>query len=95
MFYLLEKELIRRSKFTVISSEGYRSFLPSEYEYVVCHNSGLWEMKKQFELSERVKKTERINIAFIGYVSYQEQHRRLLPAKESSAASFKLYRQGG
>lgn len=79
VFYLLEKELIRRSKFTVISSEGYRSFLPSEYEYVVCHNSrALGNEEAIRAIRTRVKKTERINIAFIGYVSYQEQHRRLL-----------------
>ena len=35
------KRVIRNAKFTVISSPGYRCFLPSGFDYIVNHNSNI------------------------------------------------------
>lgn len=37
-FYNKVKSLLRNSACNVISSEGFKAWLPTEYEYVVCHN---------------------------------------------------------
>lgn len=68
-FYEKEKRLVGHSKLNVISSLGFKEFLPSG-DYVVCHNySSQNEIKQVF-----AKKTSLpIQISYIGSISYEEK----------------------
>lgn len=80
LVYIIEKRLLKNSALNVVSSEGYLSFLPPNIDYVIAHNIRAWSQEKidTFSNNHRVKK--KLNIAFIGYVNYQEQHKKLLLA---------------
>lgn len=72
-----EKRVIANALKCVISSEGYKSFLPSG-DYLVTHNRRELDELKVGTIKRRAKNRMVINIAFIGYVNYQEQHKALL-----------------
>lgn len=78
LFYHREKNLITNSYATVISSKGFKSFLP-DYNYIVTHNNRELSNKDLVNgIKNRNKKRDKLNIAFIGYISYQDQHKKLL-----------------
>ena len=78
LFYSILKRMIKNSFFSVISSEGYKVFLP-EYDYVITHNNRTLDPQKvnRIRYSKR-KEKERLVIGFIGYISYQEQQKKLI-----------------
>lgn len=75
--YSLEKKLIMNSKFCIISSEGYKKFLPKQ-DYIITHNIRELDKTQVAKIKNRAKERAVLNIAFIGYVNYQEQHKKLL-----------------
>lgn len=77
LFYLIEKSVVNASAFTAISSEGYKEFLPP-FDYVVTNNYRLLDGEIVAKIRNREKSPRRLVIAFIGFVRYQEQHKRLL-----------------
>lgn len=78
IFYNMEKALIESSAMTVISSEGFRRFLP-KHDYVAVHNSRKLEDEAAVNsIRNRAHNKSKLVIAFIGYISYQEQHKKLL-----------------
>lgn len=77
VFYYIEKNIINASGMTVISSEGYKEFLPPS-EYVSIHNNRRINSKDVEQIRNGNKKSSKLVIAFIGYISYQEQHKKLL-----------------
>ena len=77
IIYYLEKILFFNAYSCVISSKGYQEFLPFQKYYVV-HNRRNLELKKVQEIREKSHKKETLNISFIGFVNYQEQHKKLL-----------------
>ncbi|VTT43221.1 hypothetical protein [Streptococcus porcinus] len=80
LIYNIEKKLLKNSAMNVVSSEGFLNFLPTEAEYEVAHNIRKWPETELENISNREKQREKLNIAFIGYISYQEQHKKLLLA---------------
>ena len=74
----IEKELLKYSNLNIISSEGYLSFLPPDIEYVIAHNIRNWSRSQLEFFNNKKKSKNKLNIAFIGYISYQEQHKKLL-----------------
>lgn len=76
-FYYIERYVINNSNITVISSEGYKSFLPN-YNYVIVHNIRTIDKKICTSIRNRNKKKNKLVIGFIGYIHYQEQNKRLL-----------------
>lgn len=77
MFYYIEKKVVNASAITVLSSEGYKSFLPP-YNYVVTHNNRPIDETVLTTIRNRNKKRDKLVIAFIGYINYKEQHKKLL-----------------
>lgn len=78
LFYILEKKAIEYSGLAVISSEGYRKFLP-EWEYIVCHNDVWLSDDLISQVAEVERKADKpIRISFIGMVRFLEQNKKLL-----------------
>lgn len=68
-FFEAEKRLAAHSKLNIISSPGFKKFLPKG-EYKMCHNlSGKNGEDRLF----RKKTTQPIQISYIGSISYEDQ----------------------
>lgn len=77
LIYHREKKLMEKAAMCVISSAGYKEFLPP-HEYYIFHNVRELPAEKVTLLRERNKERKTLNISFVGYVNYQEQHKKLL-----------------
>ena len=77
LFRKLEANVINHSYCTVISSAGYKEFLP-EYDYVIAHNFTPVDKKIVDEISNKDNCKQCINISFIGYVRFYEMAKKLL-----------------
>lgn len=77
IIYRREKKLMKQAAMCIISSEGYRDFLPP-HDYYILHNTRELPEEKVAALQGRNKKKEILTISFIGYVNYQDQHKKLL-----------------
>ena len=75
--YRREQKLIEKSKMCIISSEGYKEFLPPN-EYKIFHNTRDLPLERVKIIRERKKEKSVLNISFVGYVNYQEQHKKIL-----------------
>lgn len=77
LFYALEKNAVKNSGMAVISSDGFRHFLP-KHHYVVCHN----DPNIPGEIVDRVRSKNQneslIRISFIGLVRFYDQNIRLM-----------------
>lgn len=73
----LEGLLMNSSKLNVISSEGYKTFLPTGRKYCVVHNYS--EIDKEV-LDEFEKKTMNspLRLSYIGLIRFQEQNKKLI-----------------
>ena len=79
VIYGLEKRLVSHSLYNVISSPGYKAFLP-DADYLVSHNTRPLQKDAVSEIRGREKNKSTLNIAFIGYVNYHEQQKKLMLA---------------
>ena len=77
IIYHREKKLMKKAAMRVISSEGYKEFLPP-HEYYIFHNVRELPVEKVASIRERKRKKEVLNISFIGIVNYQEQHKKMM-----------------
>lgn len=73
---LLEKRVLKKSFRNIISSEGFRNFLP-EGKYLIVHNTRSFNSLagKAYGITDDARM---IHIAYIGYVRYIEQFKKLL-----------------
>lgn len=79
LVFTLLKRIIKASKFTTISSVGFRKFLPS-HNYIMMHSLNKNVLD---ELQQRKKlrgKSEVIRVCFLGYVRFFEQDKKLMDA---------------
>lgn len=60
------KQLVEQSAFTVISSQGFKEWLPRSEKYVVNHNSDLSEINELRKMEQSPFKRDKINISYIG-----------------------------
>lgn len=74
-YYLLEKVALRYSLVNVISSPGFRAFLP-EGEYHVCHNFSLRDYTEVHASFQR--SSDPIVIGYVGALAYVDQCKRLM-----------------
>ncbi|WP_409302872.1 hypothetical protein [Peribacillus sp. SCS-155] len=76
-FKLIENMVIKNSFFTTISSDKFKTFLPSSNKYVVSHNIIREEIEeaKSFKRSKGIE--EPINITFIGAVRHFEIDKKI------------------
>lgn len=77
IFFLLEKNLIKNSAFTVISSEGYVNFLP-EYQYVLTHNDISLSKHTIMQFQEKKKVDTKITISYIGLIRFHTQNKKVI-----------------
>jgi hypothetical protein len=77
LFYLIEKAVVNTSAFTVISSEGYKEFLPPS-NYVVTNNDRLLDSEIVAKIRNRERNPRKLVVAYIGFIRQQEQQKRLL-----------------
>ncbi|TCI71259.1 MULTISPECIES: capsular biosynthesis protein [unclassified Exiguobacterium] len=78
-FFKLVKKLVENSSSTVISSAGYKAFLP-EYDYIIVHNDNevsKEETKKKYEKTDHRKKSK-IVISYIGLIRFNEQNKKMI-----------------
>ncbi len=76
IFYKIEKKLIKGSLMTVISSEGYKNFLPP-HEYVLVHNILDWHNLDKLGNNDK-KRSSTIRIVYLGLVRFFEQDKKLI-----------------
>lgn len=78
VFFSLEKQAIINSGMAVISSEGFKNFLP-EWDYVICHNDPNLDEEQVHEIRSVVREEGKpVQISFIGLVRFYDQNKRLL-----------------
>lgn len=77
LFYLIEKKLFFNAYSCVISSEGFKEFLPQQ-NYILCHNVRDLSLQDVSIIKDRKKKTDKLNIAYIGCVHYIEQFKKMI-----------------
>jgi len=74
VYYLLEEKLIDSSYCTVISSAGFKQFLPKNKNYILTHN-----IPKNRETVRKIKeKKEHYTIGFVGSVRYYKENCALI-----------------
>lgn len=80
LYYFIEKTVISRSTISVISSPGYRAFLPA-HNYLLAHNAPTFEDEQivHFRESRKLNQGERkIVISYIGGVRFFSQDKKVL-----------------
>ena len=78
LFYNIEKLVIKNSGLAVISSLGYKTFLP-EHNYVLCHNDPIVDDEIVKHIQDYKWTSDKpIKLSFIGLVRFYEQNIKLL-----------------
>lgn len=91
IFYKLEKKVLEKSKYNVISSEKFKLFLP-ESKYLICHNINT---PLQKSIHSFKKKEGKIIVGYIGAISYEKQCKRFIDLVNSDERfEFHLYGTG-
>ena len=74
-YFKVESKLIRNAYATVISSRGFKEFLPKGIDYVVSHN-----VPQELSVISGTKPVnqENITIGFVGSIRYYEENCRLI-----------------
>lgn len=78
LYKSMEKRLIDNSYSTIISSSGFKDFLPDSEKYVITHNIAT-DYKRNIEM-QRVATGSKIRIGFVGSIRYFEENRSLIDA---------------
>lgn len=75
IFRWTQKRLVENSLINIISSNGYREFLPSG-DYYIAHNipRNDYIEYKQYKSSD----SEKINISYIGLIRFMEQNKKII-----------------
>ena len=77
LFYYIERKAIENAGIAIISSDGYKSFLPS-WDYVMCHNDPTISNEMIRDVINASSSEGPIRISFIGLVRFYDQNRKLL-----------------
>lgn len=78
LIYAMENKVIENSKYTIISSEGYKNFLPP-YPYIIVHNNQVFDYENYREKRKGIH-GEPIRISFVGNMVYPKMQKKLLYA---------------
>ncbi len=74
-YYVVEKELIKRSFKTVISSKGFLNFLPKRFDYTIAHN---FNRNETINSELHALSLEPITIVWMGLVRYFDYQSNLI-----------------
>jgi hypothetical protein len=77
LFFAIEKELIENSSYSVISSEGYKNFLP-KFNYTLVHNDFAIDEMDLKKFMNRKRIVDRIVISYIGLIRFHEQNKKVI-----------------
>lgn len=80
-FYRIEKKVIEKSRFTTISSKGFKQFLP-EHRYVIAHN---FNRNDVVENAKFTKQSGKLSFVWNGVVRYFEFQKQYLMALKNDA----------
>lgn len=75
---LLERRLMKHCLVAVISSPGFKEFLPEYDDYIIVHNTRDLDIDEVERIRLRRKKRAPIKIAFIGFVGYHDQQKKMI-----------------
>lgn len=76
-FFKSETQVIKNSYCTIISSEGYKQFLPV-HDYVVAHNFTPVDSATVNQIRGRAVKKKGVNLSFIGNVRFYDVAKKIL-----------------
>lgn len=76
-YRLTEKKLARNSMINIISSKGYKNFLPEE-EYFVTHNIPNISQNELDKHKQLNNPRGKINISYIGLIRFMDQNKKVL-----------------
>lgn len=77
VFYKIVEQLVRYSSLNVISSKGYKEFLPP-HSYINVHNDVKMENSIIEEFSTKIRNDEVIRISYIGLIRFHEQNKKVI-----------------
>lgn len=77
------KELIDRSDFTVISSPGYKQWLPKNFEYVINHNT-IVNALEELQQSNNIFNNDKLIISYIGSLAHYKSNIEFINQIKSS-----------
>lgn len=77
-FRMIEKWMIQKSSYTVISSPYFKEFLPDGYKYIICHNHD--KRDDNIIRTETARKQHGINLGFVGSLRYFEHQKHIIDA---------------
>lgn len=75
IFRYIQKKIVKNSMINIISSEGYKEFLPID-NYFITHNFITNDYKKYKQLTN--SNNEVITISYIGLIRFMEQNKKIL-----------------
>ena len=95
LYRVNEEKVLKASQFNVISSIGYKNFLP-KCNYVVAHNYDAFDSNQIEEvLSNHTLKNEVIRISFVGTIRFLEMDKKILQLfKNDSRFQINYYGNG-
>ncbi|GAM16236.1 glycosyltransferase [Mesobacillus selenatarsenatis] len=76
--------IIKNSNFTVISSEGYRKWLPSFDRYTISHNVFINRLQQVEDLNSNLKNKNEIVFSNIGSIRHYEENIKILDMFKNS-----------
>ena len=79
-FYNRMKVLLRNSACNIISSEGFKEWLPLEYEYIVCHNIDTEKIKQLKELPKSKPDRDTLTVLTIGSIRDKVANQKIIDA---------------
>lgn len=94
IFYNIEKIVIKNSKFTCISSEGFKNFLPKEFNYITTHNFNKVEMKYRKMLKKK-EYGEPLNLVWNGAVRYYDHQKEIIARLKNNPRFNIIYHGSG
>lgn len=77
-FYNIEEKVFANSYLNIISSEGYKQFLPKLCTYLICHNFNYSLQDMPVIVDNKRKVTNKIIIGYIGNIAYLQQCKALI-----------------
>lgn len=72
-----EFKLLRHSRLNVISSEGYKNFLPKDCEYLLVHNYSKVDETFRTQMANKVYQAPFV-LSYIGLIRFQEQNKKII-----------------
>ncbi|WP_321381722.1 glycosyltransferase family protein [Trichococcus shcherbakoviae] len=77
IFYKILEMLVSNSSLSVISSRGYKKFLP-KHNYINVHNNIKIEDNVIESFLEKRKRSNVVNISYIGLIRFHEQNKKVI-----------------